>query len=109
MGTGTGIGYVSPIKQLMSTYEDHKGLAAGLAISGFGLGKFVAAPIYEYLLTNCSLPVTFLLIGCLFAGILAVTSLLFKPNPAFISTVYTAVPIRDLVKSKFLTLSYISV
>lgn len=109
MGTGTGIGYVSPIKQLMSTYEDHKGLASGLAISGFGLGKFVAAPIYEYLLTNCSLPVTFLLIGCLFAGILTVTSLLFKPNPAFISTIYTAVPIRDLVKSKFLTLSYISV
>ena len=40
MGTGTGIGYVSPIKQLMSNFSDHKGLASGLAISGFGLGKF---------------------------------------------------------------------
>lgn len=109
MGTGTGIGYVSPIKQLMSTYKDHKGLASGLAISGFGLGKFVAAPIYEYLLTNCSLPVTFLLISCLFAVILAVTSLLFKPNPEYISTKTTAVPVKDLIKTKFCTLSYVSV
>ena len=109
MGTGTGIGYVSPIKQLMSTYSDHKGLASGLAISGFGLGKFVAAPLYEYLLANCSLPMTFLIIGGIFALILGTTSFIFKPNPAYISTVYTAVPIRDLWKCKFMTLSYISV
>lgn len=109
MGTGTGIGYVSPIKQLMSAYEDHKGMASGLAISGFGLGKFVAAPIYEYLLANCSLPVTFLLIGCLFAVILGLSNCLFKPDPRYVSTIYTAIPIKNLLKNKFLTMSYISV
>ena len=109
MGTGTGIGYVSPIKQLMSNFSDHKGLASGLAISGFGFGKFMAAPIYEYLLANVSLPMTFLCVGMLFAIILGLTSLLFKPNPMYISTIYTAIPIRDLVRSKFMTLSYISV
>lgn len=109
MGTGTGIGYVSPIKQLMSNFSDHKGLASGLAISGFGLGKFMAAQIYEYLLANVSLPMTFLCVGVLFAIILGLTSWLFKPNPIYVSTIYTAIPIRDLVKSKFLTLSYISV
>jgi OFA family oxalate/formate antiporter-like MFS transporter len=109
MGTGTGIGYVSPIKQLMSAYEDHKGMASGLAISGFGLGKFVAAPIYEYLLANCSLPVTFLLIGCLFAVILVLSNCLFKPDPRYVSTIYTAIPIKNLLKNKLLTMSYISV
>ena len=109
MGTGTGIGYVSPIKQLMLSYEDHKGLASGLAISGFGLGKFVAAPAYEYLLAHVSLPLTFLIIGGAFAAILGLTSYMFRPNPTFISTIYTAVPIKNLFKSKFLTLSYISV
>ena len=33
MGCGTGIGYVSPIKQLLSNFSDHKGLASGLAIT----------------------------------------------------------------------------
>ena len=33
MGAGTGIGYVSPIKQMMSNFQDHKGLASGLAIT----------------------------------------------------------------------------
>lgn len=109
MGTGTGIGYVSPIKQLMSAYQDHKGMASGLAISGFGLGKFIAAPMYEFCLKTYSLPMTFLIIGAVFAVILGVSAYIFRPNPAFISTIYTAIPIRDLVKSKFLTLSYISV
>ena len=109
MGTGTGIGYVSPIKQLMSAYQDHKGLASGLAISGFGLGKFVAAPAYEFLLANVSLPMTFLIIGAAFAVILGLTSWAFKPDPTYVSTIYTAIPIKSLIKNKFITLSYISV
>lgn len=109
MGTGTGIGYVSPIKQLMSAYSDHKGMASGLAISGFGLGKFVAAPIYEYLLNNYSLPVTFSAIGCILSIILGISNYLFKPDERYISTSTNAIPIKNLVKNEFFTLSYISV
>ena len=54
MGCGTGIGYTSPIKQLMANFSDHKGLASGLAITGFGLGKFVASPMIEYFLASFS-------------------------------------------------------
>ena len=107
MGCGTGIGYVSPIKQLLSNFADHKGLASGLAITGFGLGKFVAA--IEYLLTAVSLPTMFLVLAGAFLLIMSVCSWLFKPNPAFISTVYTAIPIKTLVKFTFLTKQYISV
>ena len=109
MGCGTGIGYVSPIKQLLSNFADHKGLASGLAITGFGLGKFVAAPAIEYLLTAVSLPTMFLALAGAFLAIMCLCSWLFKPNPAFISTVYTAIPIKTLVKYTFLTKQYISV
>lgn len=109
MGCGTGIGYVSPIKQLLSNFADHKGLASGLAITGFGLGKFVAAPAIEYLLTAVSLPTMFLVLAGAFLLIMSLCSWLFKPNPAFISTVYTAIPISTLVKYTFLTKQYISV
>lgn len=109
MGCGTGIGYVSPIKQLLSNFSDHKGLASGLAITGFGLGKFVASPAIEYLLTTVSIPTMFLVLAGTFLLIMSVCSWLFKPNPIYISTVYTAIPIKILIKYKFLTKQYISV
>lgn len=109
MGCGTGIGYTSPIKQLMANFSDHKGLASGLAITGFGLGKFVASPMIEYFLASFSLPVVFLLMGSIFLGVMSLSSWLYKPNPAFISTIYTAVPYKNLWKAKFLTKEYISI
>ena len=109
MGAGTGIGYVCPIKQLLSNYEDHKGLASGLAITGFGLGKFVAAPAIEYLLGAVSLPYMFLILSGAFLAIMSICSWLFRPNPAYVSTIYTAIPIRDLKNAVFLTKQYISV
>lgn len=109
MGAGTGIGYVCPIKQLLSNFSDHKGLASGLAITGFGAGKFVAAPAIEYLLANFELPYLFLILGCAFLTVMSVCSWLFRPNPAFIMTKKTAIPFRDLVHTKFLTMEYVSI
>ena len=109
MGAGTGIGYVCPIKQLLSNFEDHKGLASGLAITGFGLGKFVAAPAIEFLLSAVALPYMFLILCGAFLFIMMMCNLLFKPNPAYVSTIYTAVPILTLKNAVFLTKQYISV
>lgn len=109
MGTGTGIGYTSPIKQLLSNFEDHKGLASGLAITGFGLGKFVFAPVIEYLLANFSLPYMFLILSGIFLAIMSLCSWLYKPNPIYISTIYTAIPYKDLVSTIFFSKKYISV
>lgn len=109
MGIGTGIGYTSPIKQLLSLSQSHKGFFSGLSICGFGLGKFVASPMIEYFLANFSLPVVFLLMGSIFLGVMSLSSWLYKPNPAYISTIYTAVPYKNLWKAKFLTKEYISI
>lgn len=109
MGIGTGIGYTSPIKQLLSLSQNHKGFFSGLSICGFGLGKFVAAPMIEYLLVNFTLPIVFLLMGLIFLVIMSFSSWLYKPNPAYISTKYTAIPYKNLVKEKFLTKEYISI
>lgn len=109
MGCGTGIGYTSPIKQLLSLSQNHKGFFSGLSICGFGLGKFVAAPMIEGLLASFSLPVVFLLMGLIFLTVMSFSSWLYKPNPAYISTKYTAIPYRTLVKAKFLTKEYISI
>ena len=109
MGTGTGVGYTCPIKQLLSNFSDHKGLASGLAITGFGLGKFVFAPVIEYLLAHFELPYMFLILSGIFLIIMSLCSWIYRPNPIYISTIYTAIPYRDLIKSTFLTKRYISV
>ena len=48
MGIGLGIGYLSPVKTLMLWFSKHKGLATGIAISGFGLSKVLFSPFIEW-------------------------------------------------------------
>ena len=48
MGIGLGLGYLSPVKTLMLWFSDHKGLATGIAISGFGLSKVIFSPFIEW-------------------------------------------------------------
>ena len=50
MGIGLGTGYLSPVKTLMLWFKDHKGLATGLAVAGFGLAKAIATPVMQFFL-----------------------------------------------------------
>ena len=89
MGAGTGIGYTVPIKQIMMAFEYNKGMASGLCIGGFGLGKFVFAPIFEKLLATFSVSISFFILSAIFLVLMGLACLLFKPNPAYIYTEYT--------------------
>lgn len=45
MGIGLGVGYLTPVKNLMLWFADNKGLATGIAVAGFGLAKAIAGSI----------------------------------------------------------------
>lgn len=75
MGIGLGTGYLSPVKTLMLWFADHKGLATGLAVAGFGAAKAIASPIMQSILDSD--PVTgagqgtgvwkmFIIMGCVY-------------------------------------------
>ena len=81
IGAGTGIGYVTPVKTLMAFFGDHKGLASGLAITGFGLAKFIASPVIEWLLANVSLSNMFYIMGGIYAAVMVASSLLLRKYP----------------------------
>jgi len=51
-GVGLGLGYVSPVSTLIRWFPDHRGMAAGLAIMGFGGGALIAAPMNEALIRH---------------------------------------------------------
>ena len=49
-GCGLGLGYVSPVSTLIRWFPDRRGMAAGMAIMGFGGGAMIGAPLISYLL-----------------------------------------------------------
>ncbi len=44
-GCGLGLGYVSPVSTLIKWFPDHRGMATGMAIMGFGGGAMIGAPL----------------------------------------------------------------
>ena len=49
-GCGLGLGYVSPVSTLIRWFPDRRGMAAGMAIMGFGGGAMIGAPLKEFLI-----------------------------------------------------------
>ena len=82
MGIGLGIGYLSPVKTLMMWFSDHKGLATGIAISGFGLSKALLSPFIVWCNKMFSVCTT---LGCIsilgLVCILLAAWLIKKPKP----------------------------
>lgn len=51
-GCGLGIGYVSPVSTLIRWFPDRRGMAAGMAIMGFGGGAMIGTPVKEFLIQS---------------------------------------------------------
>lgn len=49
-GIGLGVGYISPVSTLLRWFPDKRGMAAGMAIMGFGGGALVGAPLANWLI-----------------------------------------------------------
>ncbi|WP_435929013.1 OFA family MFS transporter [Dryocola sp. BD613] len=50
-GIGLGLGYISPVSTLLRWFPDKPGMAAGMAIMGFGGGAMIGAPFANKLMT----------------------------------------------------------
>lgn len=51
-GIGLGLGYISPVSTLIKWFPDRRGMAAGLAIMGFGGGAMVGSPLATSLMKH---------------------------------------------------------
>lgn len=67
MGIGLGIGYITPVKNLMLWFSKNKGLGTGLAVAGFGLAKVIASPIMEWMIPNIGLTGMFYSLAAVYA------------------------------------------
>ena len=55
-GIGLGLGYISPISTLIKWFPDHRGMATGMAIMGFGGGAMIGSPLANRLMMEFSSP-----------------------------------------------------
>ena len=78
MGIGLGIGYLTPIKTLMMWFKENKGLATGIAITGFGLAKVIGSPIIEYLLSVTTIENVFYYLGIGYTLLMCLGALFIK-------------------------------
>ena len=82
MGIGLGVGYLTPVKNLMLWFADNKGLATGIAVAGFGLAKAIASPLMEYLIGTVGLVSMFFILAAVYAVMMFVGFLLTSVRPA---------------------------
>ncbi len=85
-GAGIGFGYVTPVATAAKWFPDHKGMATGITVMGFGVGAILLikglAPVLEQ--TQDDLTMVFFWLGIIFACILIPLSLLIcDPPPDF--------------------------
>ena len=57
-GIGLGLGYIAPVSTLMKWFPDRPGMAAGMAIMGFGGGALIGGPLAEELMKLFASPVS---------------------------------------------------
>jgi MFS family permease len=86
-GCGLGIGFTTPISPLIRWFPDHRGLATGMAIMGFGGGAIVAAPLSEALMSRFSSTSsvgvweTFVVLGSVYLVAMLAGAFLFRIPP----------------------------
>ncbi len=83
-GCGLGIGYISPVKTLITWFPDRPGMATGMAIMGFGGGAMIAAPLSVRLMhtfssaTHVGVADTFVVLGVVYFCFMAIGSLIVR-------------------------------
>ena len=96
-GCGLGIGYISPVKTLITWFPDRPGMATGMAIMGFGGGAFIASPLSVWLMQKFASPTdvgvaqTFVVMGIIYACFMLIGSAIVRvPAPGWAPAGYKA-------------------
>ncbi|HOJ77587.1 MAG TPA: OFA family MFS transporter [Bacillota bacterium] len=80
-GLGVGLGYICPIAVCTKWFPDRKGLAVGLAVTGFGAGSLIFSPLANAMITNWDWSLAFRSLGLIFMVIILIASRYLKNPP----------------------------
>lgn len=86
-GCGLGLGYISPVKTLITWFPDRPGMATGMAIMGFGGGAMIASPLSVLLMehfssaTNVGVAGTFVTMGLIYMAFMMIGATIVRVPP----------------------------
>jgi MFS family permease len=87
-GIGLGLGYISPVSTLIKWFPDHRGMATGFAIAGFGGGAMIGAPLANLLINYYKTPTsvgvweTFATMGVIYFVFMMIGAFAYRVTPA---------------------------
>jgi MFS family permease len=87
-GVGLGLGYISPVSTLIKWFPDHRGMATGFAIAGFGGGAMIGAPLANILINYFKTPTsvgvweTFATMGAIYFVFMMIGAFGYRVPPA---------------------------
>jgi MFS family permease len=86
-GIGLGLGYISPVSTLIKWFPDHRGMATGMAIMGFGGGAMIGAPLANILINYFKTPTdvgvwqTFVAMGVIYFVFMTIGAFSYRITP----------------------------
>ena len=86
-GVGLGLGYISPVSTLIKWFPDHRGMATGFAIAGFGGGAMIGAPLANILMNYFKTPTsvgvweTFVAMGVIYFVFMMIGAFAYRVSP----------------------------
>jgi MFS family permease len=86
-GIGLGLGYISPVSTLIKWFPDHRGMATGMAIMGFGGGAMIGAPLANLLInyfkteTDVGVWQTFATMGVIYFVFMMIGAFAYRVTP----------------------------
>jgi MFS family permease len=86
-GVGLGLGYISPVSTLIKWFPDHRGMATGFAIAGFGGGAMIGAPLANNLMNFFKTPTsvgvweTFVTMGLIYFVFMMIGAFAYRVSP----------------------------
>jgi len=87
-GIGIGLGYISPVSTLIKWFPDHRGMATGFAIAGFGGGAIIGAPLANLLINYFKTPTdvgvwqTFATMGVIYFVFMMIGAFAYRVTPS---------------------------
>jgi MFS family permease len=87
-GIGLGLGYISPVSTLVKWFPDHRGMATGMAIMGFGGGAMIGLPLADWLINYFKTPTsvgvwqTFVTLGVIYFVFMMIGAFAYRVSPA---------------------------
>lgn len=109
---GSGALWVPPISTVVKWFREKRGLAVGIANSGYGISILIMAPISAILTSTYGWRTAFLILGIVFLIIISAAASLMKPNTKSTDQAYAKdkdpnLSLKQTIFSKFFLTLYI--